>query len=456
MAARPARSSTTVNDSCPAIGTTKPTVVDVVWKGAILVALVALVALARRFAIHSPFTALIDTQPLVVRAVALAFSGVTTIYGALTIVHAVRYRPAARLDDAELPTCTVIVPAFNEGAMVRIALRSALESDYPQDKLHVIAIDDGSTDDTWEHIAEVARAQPGRVTTVRRAKNAGKREALQTGFQRARGAVVVTVDSDSKLAPGALRSLVGPLKRDERVAAVAGKVLVLNRYEGVLTRLLAARFFLTFDLARAAQSRFGAVLCCPGALTAYRRRAVLEVLEAWSTQTFLGSPCTIGEDRALMTWLLRAGYRSVYQSTAIVETIVPTTIRGVARMMLRWERGNVRESLVFLPTLLTRWRDEDRLWPTFEVVFDLVQLPLGYAVLASAIGGFAREPGDALGVLALMGVIAFVQSLWCLRSEPSTDFIYNVGYVLFALVGLQWLFPYSCLTLRDGRWLTRG
>ena len=157
-----------------------------------------------------------------------------------------------------------------------------------------------------------------------------------------------------------------------------------------------------------------------------------------------------------MTWLLRAGYRSVYQSTAIVETIVPTTIRGVARMMLRWERGNVRESLVFLPTLLTRWRDEDRLWPTFEVVFDLVQLPLGYAVLASAIGGFAREPGDALGVLALMGVIAFVQSLWCLRSEPSTDFIYNVGYVLFALVGLQWLFPYSCLTLRDGRWLTRG
>ncbi len=91
------------------------------------------------------------------------------------------------------------------------------------------------------------------------------------------------------------------------MAAVAGKVLVLNRYSGLITRLLAVRFFLAFDLGRAAQSRFGAVLCCPGALTAYRRSAVMAVLGRWSTQTLLGEPCTIGEDRALTTWLLRTG-----------------------------------------------------------------------------------------------------------------------------------------------------
>jgi hyaluronan synthase len=65
------------------------------------------------------------------------------------------------------------------------------------------------------------------------------------------------------------------------------------------------------------------------------------------------------------------------------------------------------------------------------------------------------RPLEALGVVATLGVVAFVQSLYCLRSEKGTDFLYNVGYAFLAAVGLQWIFPYSCLTIRNGRWLTR-
>jgi hyaluronan synthase len=286
-------------------------------------------------------------------------------------------------------------------------------------------------------------------------KNGGKREALRAGFVRARGEVVVTVDSDSKLDPGALKAIVAPIVKDAEVAAVAGKVVVLNRYESVLTRLLAARFFITFDFSRAVQSRFGAVLCCPGALTAYRREAVLKVLSAWTAQTFLGSPCTIGEDRALTTWLLRAGYRSVYQASAIVQTLVPARMSGVARMLVRWERGNVRESLVLLPLLFTRWRTRDRLWPTIDVLLDLLQFPFGCVLSFVILEHLASHPRELVGMVATVGVAAFVQSLYCLRSEPGTDFLYNVGYAFLAMVGLQWVFPYSCITLRNGAWLTR-
>lgn len=339
--------------------------------------------------------------------------------------------------------------------MVRVALVSALESRYPRGRLDIIAIDDGSTDDTFSHIEAVARAYPGRVRALRKEKNEGKRAALHDGFLQAMGDVVVTVDSDSKLDPDALRAIVSPLVRDREVSSVAGKVLVLNRYESLLTRLLASRFFITFDFGRAAQSRFGAVLCCPGALTAYRREAVLRVLSRWSRQTFLGSPCTIGEDRALTTWLLREGGRSVYQGSAIVRTLVPATVRGVTKMLLRWERGDIRENLILLPVLFTRWRERDRLFPSFEVVFELLQFPIGFLLLASMVGHFIEYPAHLLHLFAFVSLAALLQSLLCLRSERSTDFLYSVAYSLFAFIGLQWVYPYSFVTLRDGRWLTR-
>ncbi|MBI2392411.1 MAG: glycosyltransferase [Deltaproteobacteria bacterium] len=428
---------------------TRPTRRDAVAKIGIIAAVFALLG---HVALTSPASACAGGAPALVWTILGAASA---IYALFIIYHAVRYRPAAAAPDAELPSLTVIVPAFNEGPMVQTALLSTLEADYPRDRLEILAVDDGSTDDTWSYVDAVARAFPDRVTAVRMARNGGKRDALREGFARARGELVITVDSDSRLSPDALRQITAPLIADARVAAVAGKVLVLNRYESVLTRLLTARFFVTFDLGRAVQSRFGAVLCCPGALTAYRRSAVLDVLKAWSTQTFLGAPCTIGEDRALTTWLLRRGHRTVYQSTALVETLVPPTIRGVTKMLLRWERGNVRESLVMLPTLLTPWRKTDRWWPTLEIVLDTAQYPAALVMLALAIRHFLTAPMDLLRALAAVAVIGLAQSLYCLRSERSTDLVYNVGYAVFAFIGLQWIFPYSFLTMHNGKWLTR-
>ena len=434
-----------------------PSRADVVWKSAIVLGLVALVGASLRLGVPPIVVGYLRGEErwgqgsiLCVVSSALVF-----LYGAVSFFHAFRYRPIPGVTDDLLPTVSVIVPAYNEGRMVCEAILSSLASDYPADKLHVIAIDDGSTDDTWSHIARIARAYPERMTALHQPKNRGKREALHVGFLRAQGEVVVTVDSDSKLEPRTLREVVAPLVRDREIAAVAGKVLVLNRYQSVLTRLLSARFFLTFDFSRAVQSRFGAVLCCPGALTAYRRSAIMRVLDRWTSQTFLGIPCTIGEDRALTTWLLRDGHRSVYQSTALVHTIVPHTIGGVARMLIRWERGNVRECVVMLPVLLTKWRSRDRLWPTLDVILDLVQFPFGCLLGWIVIERVTSRPLEALGVVATLGVVAFVQSLYCLRSEKGTDFLYNVGYAFLAAVGLQWIFPYSCLTIRNGRWLTR-
>lgn len=426
---------------------------SIAWRVALATATLIVFAAVVAHGVSSLILASADAGALVV--VLTAFGVVATGYFFLTLWHALRYRAVRSPSDDVLPTVTVIVPAYNEGAAVRVALRSALAADYPADKLEILAIDDGSKDDTWEHIEAMASEAPDRIIPIRQPKNQGKREALRTGFLRARGEIVVTVDSDSKLERHAIRAIVAPLAADPEVAAVAGRVLVLNREENLLTRLLSARFFITFDLARAAQSRFGAVLCTPGALSAYRLSAVREVLEPWSSQTFFGSPCTIAEDRALTTWLLRRGYRSVYQRTAIVETIMPTDLRRMGRMLVRWERGNIREGIVMLPVLFTRWRPRDQWWPTMEIVIELVQYPMAWAGLALVAMRLVRDPASLGTVLAAVLLSAVVQTLYTLRSHRASDFFYGVGYALFAFVGLQWVFPYSLVTVRDGRWLTR-
>ena len=167
------------------------------------------------------------------------------------------------------------------------------------------------------------------------------------GSAKGRGEVFVTVDSDSLIEPDALRHLVAPLQADAQMGAVAGNVKVLNRHRSLMGKMQGVRF-VNLDYLRAAQSRYGTVICTPGSLSAYRRAALLPVLPAWLQQTFLGAPCPHSEDRALTNFILRRGYYTGYQRTAVVHTMVPETYRGVCKMYLRWERGNVRESVVGL------------------------------------------------------------------------------------------------------------
>ncbi len=256
------------------------------------------------------------------------------------------YRPFPSATYENAPFLTVIIPAYNEGSMVKNAIYSVLEADYPRDRLELFVVDDGSTDDTWRYIQEAASRYPHAITPVRFAKNRGKRAGLDEGFRRARGEIVITVDSDSVVEPESLLAMAGPFV-DPRIGAVAGKVVVYNRAQGLIPRMLQVRYVLSFDFLRAVQSTYGTVYCCPGALTAYRTAVVRQVLDAMDGPDLPGDPCTFGEDRAMTNFILSAGYDTVFQRTGRVQTIVPWNYRKLCKMYLRWDRTYVRESHPF-------------------------------------------------------------------------------------------------------------
>jgi len=363
------------------------------------------------------------------------------------------YRSFAPAHADEAPLLTVVIPAYNEGAMVEVAIRSVAAADYPRERLEIIVVDDGSTDDTWRYIARTAQQFPQLVTAVRLERNQGKRAALAAGFRRARGEIVVTVDSDSEIERQTLAAIAGPF-RDPRIGAVAGKVAVHNRRAGLIPRMLHVRFVLSFDFLRSAQSFFRTVYCCPGALAAYRMSVVRAVLPQWERQRFLGTECTYGEDRAMTNCILAAGYDTVYQRSAVVHTLVPETYTRLCKMYLRWDRSYIREELRFARVVWKRpplWRA----LAMYESTVTNLRFPVAYLSIALMIAHAVHEPVAIVRMLVAIMVVSFVYVLYYLRSERSWDFVFGILYAYFSFFALTWIFPYAALTLRARGWLTR-
>ncbi|MDA8104554.1 MAG: glycosyltransferase [Nitrospiraceae bacterium] len=363
------------------------------------------------------------------------------------------YRPAASATWNNAPSVTAIIPAYNEGQMVEKSIDSVAAASYPREKLELIVIDDGSKDDTWHYIMRAALRHPGLVKPIRFPENRGKRAALEEGFQRAEGEVAVTIDSDSVIERDTLLSIAGPF-RNPRVGAVAGKVSVFNKEEGIIPRMLHVRFILSFDFLRAAQSTYGAVYCCPGALSAYRLSAIRQVLGRWMKQTFLGESCTYGEDRSMTNFILSEGYDTVYQRTAVVHTVAPATYTKMSRMYLRWERSYIKEELRLFKVL---WKRPllSRLITLVDVCVRNLRFPISYAVLGLLVFKCMHDPATILRLLFAIGLMSFLNTLYYLRSERSWDFIYGILYSYFSAFTLFWIFPYALLSVRSRSWMTR-
>lgn len=367
------------------------------------------------------------------------------------------YRPSRTCSDQELPTCTVVIPAYNEGRHVADTIDSVAASDYPAEKIQIISIDDGSADDTWQWIQTAAARYPGRVTPVRLKRNCGKRKALYEGFIRSSADVLVTIDSDSLVENDTLRKLLSPFITQTNVGAVAGNVRVLNRHLGIIPKMLEVSFAFSFDFIRASQSQVNSVLCTPGALSAYRRQAVMKVLRTWMSQRFLGHKCNIGEDRAMTNLILKQGYAVKFQSDAMVFTQVPVRYKGLCKMLLRWARSNVRETLVMARFAFTRFRPSRRLGLQTNFLLSVCNLFGATVMMIGTLGCLLWEPQVFLAQM-LFGaeLMAAIPGTFYALKYRSSNALWAFAYSLFWLTGLAWISPYALLTAGNNKWLTRA
>jgi hyaluronan synthase len=370
-----------------------------------------------------------------------AYAVVVGAYFFSRLALSVVYRPT--VDRAVEPTVAVVIPAFNEEEAIERSVDAILAADYPRGKLEVVIVNDGSTDATGAVLDRITVTREG-VGVVHFGRNRGKRAAMAAGIRATSAEIVVFVDSDSVLAPDALRWIVQDFAAPD-VGAVAGHADVLNPREAWLTRVQAVWYLVSFRVYKAAESVFGAVTCCSGCFSAYRRAAITDHLAGWEGQTFLGRPATVGDDRALTNLVLR-DWKTRYQARAHSATLVPSELRKFLIQQARWKRSWTRES-VRLGAYV--WRKHPlAAAPTYASI----ALPLlAPWVLARAV---VCAP---LTYLAGIAVIALLYGLYyaCWRGLRDTVWPFGVLFVALYLGFLVWQTYYSIITVRHTKWGTR-
>jgi len=271
-----------------------------------------------------------------ISAYLLSFLGILVLrYVALIIYSYLEHLESISLDmpergdgnDAVLPFITLVVPAYNEGMVIKQAISSLLQLDYPH--YEIVVIDDGSTDDTYERALEIARFSDRIPVRVFTKPNGGKSDALNVGMAHAQGTFILNMDGDTKLSPNSLRACIRHFD-DPNIGAVAGNVKVLNR-ENLITRIQALEYIEGLAMARKAQSFMRSVNIIPGPLGMFRKDALMEI-GGYDHDTF-------AEDCDLTLKLLMQGWHIAYESTAIAWVETPSGILNLLKQRYRWTRG---------------------------------------------------------------------------------------------------------------------
>ena len=372
-------------------------------------------------------------------------------------LFAMFYKPVP-VDKNFTPPVTIIIPCFNEETWIRRTIISCLNQDYPVDSLEVIVIDDCSTDKSLEvvkaTIAELSEKEARykvaeRLSYFKQPQNAGKREAMAVGAKLAKHDLLVFVDSDSFLNPYAIVNLVQPFK-DKDMGGVSGRTDVANTYTNGLTKMQAVRYYISFRVMKAAEAYFDAVTCLSGPLACYRKDLVMENMDAWLNQTFLGQRATFGDDRSMTNFILR-NHRTNYQDTAICSTIVPNSYEVFLKQQMRWKRSWLRESINAGKFM---WKKEPFMSICFYigvlvpiiapiiVLYNLVYVPFVYRVFPTTF---------ILGMLLMALMMSLAQKIL----RKSSTWLYGLWFCLYYEAVLLWQMPIAWVTFWKANWGTR-
>lgn len=350
----------------------------------------------------------------------------------MAYLYTAKYTARSEYIETFLPRISIIVPAYNEGKLLRETIQSLLQQDYPD--YEVVIVDDGSTDDTRaiarDLVGEYSRPDGGRVEVKLVEKpNGGKSTALNAGIQVASGEFVLNVDGDSQLSPQTLRRTIRHFA-DGKVGAVAGNVKVVNR-TNLWTRLQALEYVEGLNMARSAQSFAKLVNIIPGPLGLFRKQAIVEA--GWYSSD------TYAEDCDITLKIIRAGWRVEYEPEAISYTEAPNRLSDLLKQRYRWTRGiiqavNKHRDLLWNPfknvggtAVMWAMAFESLIWPVMNVFANLY-----FIVIALVYGYF----GYLVFWWLILTILDMIAALYCVavEREQASLVFYSVLYRLFFIL----------------------
>jgi cellulose synthase/poly-beta-1,6-N-acetylglucosamine synthase-like glycosyltransferase len=353
--------------------------------------------------------ALVGYNTLVVVLLILVATGaVPVLSGAFSFIaipfSAVKnhYRKAAPY----LPRVSIVLPAWNEGAVIGESIDRLMALEYPPECLRVYVVDDASTDNTPDVVLAKAAAYPGQVFHLRRDKggegkahtlNHGIRVILEDDWMEA----LLIMDADVIYLPESLRKMTRHLA-DPKVGAVSAYIREGSADKNYLTRYIGVEYILSQPAGRRAQNVLGAQACLAGGAQLHTRENLLAIGGQIDTTSLAEDTITTFETQ------LR-GREVVFEPLAIVHAEEPGQIAALWKQRLRWARGNVSvtakyKKIWFRPSKVHKLGT----WSFGIVWFSIWLLPV--AMVTSSIG--------LLGLLLLHSQLALIvfRALWIIAA----------------------------------------
>jgi peptidoglycan-N-acetylglucosamine deacetylase len=260
-------------------------------------------------------------------------------------------------DGTDAPKVSIIVPAYNEEVNAVSSIENLMRTDYPN--FEIIFVDDGSKDGTFNKIQN-AFAGNARVRAFTKI-NGGKASALNFGIQQSDAEFVICIDADTKLLTDAVSKLMmhfGDIQyhNDKKVGAVAGNVKVGNTVN-LLTRWQSIEYISSQNFDRMAFAYLNAITVVPGAIGAFRKKAIEEA-GGFTTDT-------LAEDCDLTIRMLRCNYIIENENNAIAMTEAPETVKMFIKQRFRWSFG----------VMQTFWKNRDMLFSSQNKALGWIALP---------------------------------------------------------------------------------
>lgn len=372
----------------------------------------------------------------------LAIAGVV-VWG-LWLYRFILSRRARPIESDHRTTTSVIVPSYHEDPDI---LMRCLESWRAQGPTEIIIVLD--VEDLEAH---------GRIIALDDASvrpilfhHVGKRSALGAGIRLAVGEIIVLTDSDTWWRHGLLVAVQKPFV-DPLVGGVGTHQNVFQARTSVWRRIADWMVDLRYYDYVPAMGRAGAVPCLSGRTAAYRRDAVMAVLEHLENEFFLGRRCIAGDDGRLTWLILASGYKTVHQSSARALSMFPDTFRAFVKQRVRWSRNSYR---CYLTAIAKGW-----LWKvpfvTKVTVLQILLTPVTMGLTMFYLV-FSRLDLSIIGVLAAVGWVLLgrgIRGISHLRRNPADLLILPLYAIVVIFVALP-VKLFAFFTMNKQGWLTR-
>jgi cellulose synthase/poly-beta-1,6-N-acetylglucosamine synthase-like glycosyltransferase len=226
----------------------------------------------------------------------------------------------------------IIVPCWNEAKTVHGTIMSLLSLDYPADKLEVIAVDDGSTDSTWE---ELQQYKDNPRVRIFKKENGGKHTAINFGIDNTDAEIIGGLDADSYVAPDALKRMIAMFQADPEVMSVTPSLIVHNP-KNLLQRAQQVEYNMsTYN--KKMLSFLGAIHVTPGPFSLFRKSMfgiIGKFRKAHNT-----------EDQELAYRMQEHHLKIEHCVNAYVYTSSPDTVKKLYTQRLRWIYGFIQNTI---------------------------------------------------------------------------------------------------------------